>query len=247
MGLFITFEGVEGAGKTTQMDLAEARLRGRGARVFRTREPGGTPIGERIRNVLLSPESRGMDFMTELLLIEACRAQLVREHLRPELEGGSIVLCDRFTDATLAYQGYGRGMDIGLIVKLNEIATEGLCPDLTILLDCPVGVGIERIRGRCSGLSACAAQADERNGKKGPVCVPRTGGPDRLESEERGFHERVRSGYLELAGKSGGRIQVVDSTGDVDAVQGSIFAHLLAAMEGSKQACRSRRSSDRIG
>jgi len=246
MGLFITFEGVEGAGKTTQMDLAEARLRGRGARVFRTREPGGTPIGERIRNVLLSPESRGMDFMTELLLIEGCRAQLVREHLRPELEGGSIVLCDRFTDATLAYQGYGRGMDIGLIVKLNEIATEGLCPDLTILLDCPVGVGIERIRGRCSGLSACPAQADERKGN-GPVCVPRTGGPDRLESEERGFHERVRSGYLELAGKSGGRIQVVDSTGDVDTVQGSIFAHLLTAMEGSKQACRSRRSSGRIG
>jgi dTMP kinase len=188
-----------------------------------------------------------MDFMTELLLIEGCRAQLVREHLRPELEGGSIVLCDRFTDATLAYQGYGRGMDIGLIVKLNEIATEGLCPDLTILLDCPVGVGIERIRGRCSGLSACTAQADERNGREGSVCVPRTGRPDRLESEERGFHERVRSGYLELAGKSGGRIQVVDSTGDVDTVQGSIFAHLLAAMEGSKQACRSRRSSDRIG
>jgi len=228
MGLFVTFEGIEGSGKTTQMDLAEAVLRDKGARVFRTREPGGTQIGERIRSVLLSPESRGMDFMTELLLIEACRAQLVRQQLLPQIEGEGIVLCDRFTDATLAYQGYGRGMDMGLIEELNQVAAAGICPDLTILLDCPVGIGIDRIRRRASS---------QQKGN----------GPDRLEGEERGFHERVRTGYLELARKSGGRIRVVDSTGGVDAVQEKIFAHLQSALEGSKETCRFRKSSDRIG
>lgn len=226
MGLFITFEGVEGAGKTTQMDRVEARLKSAGLPVFRTREPGGTAIGERIRSVLLASENSGMDPLTELFLIEAARAQLVRERLRPEIEAGNVVLCDRFTDATLAYQGYGRGMDLALIERLNDTATAGLRPDLTLLLDCPVETGFERIRRRSAGTTWGS-------------------GPDRMESESRGFHERVRQGYLLLAAASPDRVRVVDSTGDVEEVEGKVFEHVRMLIERPEAACRLRRSSGR--
>jgi len=226
MGLFITFEGVEGAGKTTQMDLVEARLKAAGLPVFRTREPGGTVIGEQIRSVLLARQSAGMDPLAELFLIEAARAQLVAERIRPEIEAGSVVLCDRFTDATLAYQGYGRGMDVALIEELNEAATAGLRPDLTLLLDCPTETGLERIRRRLSGTS-------------------REGGPDRMEAESRGFHERVRQGYLRLAAADPVRIRVVDGVGRVEEVQERVFEHIQRLIEKPEAACRLRRSSDR--
>ncbi|MEW6442115.1 MAG: dTMP kinase [bacterium] len=207
MGLFVTFEGIEGAGKTTQLDRVEAFLKEMRLEVFRTREPGGTSVGESVRSILLSVESGCMDPMTELLLIQACRAELIRRHLRPRLEAGVVVLCDRFTDATLAYQGYGRGIDLGLIDQLNEIATGGIRPDLTILLDCPVEVGFERIRNRR------------------PLR-----GPDRLEAEGKAFHERVREGYLELTRRSRGRIRVVDSTEDAEKVGAKIIAYLRDAL-----------------
>jgi dTMP kinase len=229
MGLFITFEGVEGAGKTTQMDLVEARLKAAGLPVFRTREPGGTVIGEQIRSVLLARQSAGMDPLAELFLIEAARAQLVAERIRPEIEAGSVVLCDRFTDATLAYQGYGRCMDVALIEELNELATAGLRPDLTLLLDCPIETGLERIRRRPSGTS-CGE-----------------GGPDRLEAESRGFHERVRQGYLRLAAADPVRIRVVDGVGGVEEVQERVFEHIQKLIEKPEAACRLRRSSDRTG
>lgn len=226
MGLFITFEGIEGAGKTTQMDLVEARLKDAGLPVFRTREPGGTAIGERIRSVLLAPESRGMDPMTELFLIEAARAQLVAERLRPEIEAGCIVLCDRFTDATLAYQGYGRGMDLALIERLNETATAGLRPDLTLLLDCSVETGFERISRRPFGTSSGS-------------------GPDRMEAESRGFHERVRQGYLRLAAASPDRVRVIDSAGKVEEVERKVFDYVRMLIEKPEAACRLRKSSGR--
>ena len=226
MGLFITFEGVEGAGKTTQMDLVEARLKAAGLPVFRTREPGGTAIGEQIRSVLLAPESREMDPLTELFLIEAARAQLVAERLRPEIETGGIALCDRFTDATLAYQGYGRGMDVALIDRLNKAVTAGLRPDLTLLLDCPIETGLQRIQRRSSGMSF-------------------EGGPDRMEAESRSFHERVRQGYLSLAAADPVRIRVVDAAGGVEEVQERVFEHIQRLIEKPEAACRLRRSSDR--
>jgi dTMP kinase len=190
-GFFITLEGGEGSGKTTQLRALLTHLRSTEREVVETRDPGGTSIGNQIRNLLLDGENARMDPLTELLLYEASRAQLVQEIVRPALEAGRIVVCDRFTDSTVAYQGYGRGLDLDLIARLNELATRGIQPDLTCLLDLDPTVGLERVSSRL------AAPRSRR---------------DRLENEALAFHERVRHGYRTLAATEPERVILLDAT-----------------------------------
>ncbi len=185
-GVFITFEGIEGSGKTTQIRKLRVFLQGADCTVISTREPGGTPVADMIRDVLLTEHSEKVTDKAELLLYLASRAQHVHSVIKPALYQGIIVLCDRFLDATIAYQGYGRGLDIDFLRKLNRYGTNGLMPDLTILLDLSAKAGIARIR-----------QDGKRN-------------LDRLESESIEFHERVRRGYLEIAASEPERFIVVD-------------------------------------
>lgn len=191
-GLFVTFEGGEGSGKTTQLTILLNRLRAAGVDTVETRDPGGTPIGKQIRALLLDPGSGGMAAMTELLLYEASRAQVVEEVIRPALAAGRLVLCDRFTDSTVAYQGYGRGLDLKLIAQLNGLATGGVRPDLTFLLDLDPEVGLARATDR-------VRQLCQRH--------------DRLEEEVLGFHQRVRTGYRAIAAAEPGRLVVLDASG----------------------------------
>ncbi len=196
MSRFITFEGTEGCGKSTQVRLLADRLRQLGYQVRTTREPGGCALADAIRRILLDPGSSDMDALTELFLYAAARAQHVAEVIRPALARGEIVLCDRFADATLAYQGYGRGLDIETIRHLNELATGGLQPDLTLLLELPLATGLERAISRNSG-----AEQDE----------------GRFEQEALAFHERVRDGYLDLA-RNEERFRVVSASGTIEEV-----------------------------
>jgi dTMP kinase len=189
-GAFVTFEGGEGSGKTTQLKLLANRFRASVAEVIETRDPGGTTIGKEIRDLLIGRESAPMSGVTELFLYEASRAQLVREVITPALARGAVVLCDRFTDSTLAYQGFGRGIDLNLIRQFNHLATDGLTPDLTILLDLDPGIGLER----CTR-SLRAGRAFR----------------DRMTAEPLAFHQRVREGYLALAREEPERIRVIDA------------------------------------
>lgn len=195
MSLFITFEGIEGCGKTTQIRLLAERLRRSGLDVLVTREPGGCPIADAIRSILLHPGSSALVPRAELLLYAAARAQHVDEVIRPALALGKQVLCDRFIDATVAYQGGGRALDPSLIASLNSLATNGLVPDLTLLLDMPAEEGLQRARQRNTS----------------------TPEEDRFEREDLDFHRRVRNKYLQLA-RQHERIMVIDATGEVDAV-----------------------------
>src|SRR5574341_16394 len=190
-GLFITFEGGEGSGKTTQLKALLAHLRAEGRDAVETRDPGGTPIGKQIRSLLLNPANGGMEAVAELLLYEASRAQLVREVIRPALAAGRIVLCDRFADSTVAYQGLGRGLDLGLIQALNAMATDGLRPDLTLLLDLDPEAGLARVGQRVN------PPADRH---------------DRIEGEVLGFHQRVRAGYLAIAAAEPDRVVLLDAS-----------------------------------
>ena len=201
-GSFITFEGIEGSGKSTQIALLASYLTARGVRHVLTREPGGTLVGDQIRKILLDPANRALDPAAELLLYAASRAQHLREIIMPALAGGVTVLCDRFSDATLAYQGYGRGLDIGMIRALDRIVTAGMRPDLTLLFDIEAASGIARARGRNNsrGLEAEA----------------------RFENEELAFHERVRQGYLALVAQEPERIQVVDASSSAEAIQAKV-------------------------
>ncbi|MBF0152270.1 MAG: dTMP kinase [Magnetococcales bacterium] len=185
-GRFITFEGIEGAGKSTQIALLADWLRTQGESVLVTREPGGTPLSERIRALFLGEESGGMLPETELYLVFAARAQHVGEVIRPALAQGTWVLCDRFQDSTLAYQGYGRGVNPEVILRLGELAAGGVCPDLTFLLDIAPEAGLERCRQRQSLLT-------------------------RLDQEELAFHRRVREGFLHLASREPERILLLDA------------------------------------
>jgi dTMP kinase len=198
-GTFITFEGIEGSGKSTQIALLSDYLTARGVRHALTREPGGTLIGDQIRKILLDPSNRALDPAAELLLYAAGRAQHLREIIMPALADGTHVLCDRFSDATLAYQGYGRGLDIEMISSLDRIVTAGMRPDLTLLFDIEAVSGIARARGRNNsrGLEAEA----------------------RFENEELAFHERVRQGYLTLVAQEPDRIRVVDASSTPEAIQ----------------------------
>jgi dTMP kinase len=193
--MFITFEGIEGSGKTTHVDLLIDHLRKQGHKVVKTREPGGTPVGEALRSVLLKKDLHVLP-LTELLVFLASRAQHVEEVIRPALEEGSIVLCDRFVDASYAYQGYGRGIDLGIIETLNRLVTKGVRPNLTILLDCPVDIGLGR------------KSAD--------------GNLDRFEKEELSFHQRIRNAYLELAEDDPKRYVVLNARKDLAKTQALI-------------------------
>ncbi len=188
-GSLVTFEGMEGAGKSTLVSLAETALRGRGLDPLLTREPGGTAMGRAIRRLLLDPESRGMDRLCELMLLCADRAQHVTEVLVPELSRGRLVLCDRYSDSTFAYQGYGRGVPLELVREMDTAARGGISPVLTVLVDVPPEKGLARARGR---------NAD------------RASSETRIDDEDPSFHQRVREGYLALAAEEKGRFLVLD-------------------------------------
>jgi dTMP kinase len=205
-GLFITFEGGEGSGKTTQIRLLARRLRAVPGEVVETRDPGGTTIGKEIRRLLLSPESSRMSEAAELLLYEASRAQLVREVIAPALARGAVVLSDRFTDSTLAYQGYGRGLDLDLIHRLNRLATAGLTPNLTLLLDVDATVGLAR--------SARIASTEAMS-------------RDRIEQEPLAFHQRTREGYLALARQEPARIKVLDARRSMADVEAAVWNEVV--------------------
>lgn len=192
--MFITFEGPDGSGKTTQMRLLHAHFQARGRRSVLTREPGGTPIGEMVRQILLSPQHAEMSPETEFLLFSAARAQHVRQVIGPQLASGAIVLCDRFADSSLAYQGYARGLDLDSLRDITRFATGGLSPDLTFYFDLDVRTGIQRKRGDGAPL-------------------------DRLDAQALDFHERVRSGYLELAAQAPARWVVLDAAEAPETVQ----------------------------
>jgi len=196
-GLFVTFEGGEGTGKSTQIERLAALLRTRGLDPLVTREPGGTPIGERVRDLLLDVDRRPTA-ATEVFLLEASRAELVATVVRPALEAGRDVLCDRFDDSTLAYQGGGRGLEADTLATLNRFATGGLRPDLTLLLDLDPAVGLRRRSG-----------AGEAN---------------RLDREPEAFHRRVRERYLELARREPERIVVLDAMAGEDLLETRIRA-----------------------
>lgn len=191
-GFFITFEGIEGSGKSTQIDLLALYLQEKGYDVVVTRDPGGTELGDSIRNILLNPAFSSMDSYTELFLYAASRTQLVTEVIEPALKAGKIVLCDRFTDSTIAYQGFGRGISFDRIETLNHWAAKEIFPQLTIILTIPAQDGLDR------------ATKDSI---------------DRIEEESIDFHQRVESGYKKLAQEHPGRICIIDASGDRGEIQ----------------------------
>src|SRR5690242_3764059 len=205
-GRFITFEGTEGCGKCTQIKLLAERLRVLGHRVRMLREPGGTPIGEEIRHTLKHSEiNHAMTAETELLLMNASRAQLVREIIRPALAAGEIVLCDRFYDSTTAYQGYGRGLDLKQVAAVIDFAVGETRPALTLLFQVPVEVSRERLASRQSTLPFMR---------------------DRIEEADPIFFERVRKGYQAIAQADPKRVQIIDATGSVEAVSTNIWKRI---------------------
>ena len=199
-GVFITFEGIEGAGKSTQAKKLYDYLIEKGKNVILTREPGGTKTGEKIRDILLSPTDELFPPIAEVFLYEADRSFHIHNKIIPYLKRKYTVICDRFTDSTLAYQGYARGLDLELIKSLNEIATEGLKPDITFLIDIPVEEGLKRIK--------------EKRGF------------DRIENEDLEFHTRLRNGFLKIAEEEKDRIVVIDGMRDVDSVFNEIISVL---------------------
>ncbi len=202
MGKFISFEGIEGSGKSTQARLLAHALSDKGIRCIVTREPGGTPLGERIREIVLRSE---LSPMAELFLYLAVRAEHLREIIIPSLRDGIWVISDRYSDATVAYQGYGRGLSIDKILELNRIATSGIFPHITFLLDVPAEIGIQRAMSRISDTGM---------------------EPDRFERESLEFHRRVRDGYLMLAEMEPGRIKVIDAVDDREKIHKKVMSHL---------------------
>jgi dTMP kinase len=199
---FVSFEGPEGSGKTTQLQALRRYLEAKGLPVYTPREPGGTLISDLVRSIVLNPEHTEMQPQTEILLFSAARAQLVGQEIQPRLARGEIVLTDRYADSTLAYQGYGLGLDLDTLRAITRFATRGLVPDLTFCLDVPVGAGLMRKRGQ---------DAAEWN---------------RMEQRELDYHERVRAGYLEMAHADSHRWRIVDATQPFDSVQSAIRAEV---------------------
>ncbi len=197
-GLFAAFEGIDGCGKSTQLRMAAEALRAEGLSVDTTREPGGTRIAERVRDVVMSVENGEMTDGCEVLLYLASRAQHVAERIRPALQDGTVVLCDRFADATMAYQGYGRGIGLDVLGRLNEYATGGLTPHITFVFDITVALSRERLSGQGRGL-------------------------DRMERSSEAFYERVRRGYLSLAAAEPGRFVVLDGAKRVEEISAAVL------------------------
>ncbi len=197
-GKFITFEGSEGSGKSTQIDLAKQYLESKGKDVLYVREPGGVKISEAIRKILLDPATKDMSDECETLLYMAARAQLVEEVIIPALNSGKVIVCDRFLDSTVAYQGYGNGVDIEKIKKIGKFVTQGFEPDLTFLFDLDVNDGFARI-----------------NRPK-----------DRIEQRSIDYHNRVRKGYLEIAGNAPDRIKLIDACKSKDEIQSIVVQHI---------------------
>lgn len=204
-GLFITLEGPEGAGKSTNRDYLAERLREQGVEVLLSREPGGTPLAERIRELLLAPSDEPMAVDTELLLVFAARAQHLQQVIRPALARGCVVLCDRFTDATYAYQGGGRGLPIERIAQLEQFVQGDLRPDLTLIFDLPIEVGLARAAAR--------------------------GRLDRFEQEGRGFFDAVRHAYLQRAAQAPQRYHVLNAAQTLEQVQADLDALLPRLLE----------------
>jgi dTMP kinase len=200
-GRFITIEGIEGVGKTTNLNFVADYFRARGAKVVVTREPGGTEMGERIRDLILATPGEGLSNLGELLLMFAARAEHLSGLIRPALARGETVVCDRFSDATFAYQGGGRGLDMGIITALRDIVQGTLRPDLTLLLDASTDVSVERIVGR--------------------------DWQDRFEQERGEFFSRVRQAYLAIAAQEPQRVRLIDASKPLDEVQLQISAALL--------------------
>jgi dTMP kinase len=201
-GLFITIEGPEGAGKTTQAKLLAERLRRRHEVIY-SREPGGTPVGERIRALLLDDAHPEMSAQAEMLLFAASRAQFVAEVVEPALREGKLILSERYVDASLAYQGYARGLGVEVVRRVNDVATRGIVPDLTVMLDIEPAVGLERAR---------AAE-----GKEG-----RQGRGDRLEQEDLSFFRQVREGFLKIATEERARVRLIDGGRTPEAVHADV-------------------------
>jgi dTMP kinase len=195
-GLFISFEGIDGCGKSTQADLLRSYLESKGEQVELLREPGGTALSEQIREILLNPNNDKMDPSTESILLSACRAQLTREIIIPALERGNIVICDRYADSTLAYQGYGRGINLEWLEKLNAFATAGLKPDITLLIDLPVDEALNRMQSKSF---------------------------DRIEMEGIEFLDKVRSGYLELTDRFSKRYFMIDGMETIEEMSKKII------------------------
>lgn len=203
MSLFITFEGGEGSGKSTQASALHRRLQERGIPVILTHEPGGTPLGDKITELLKWSHNVPILPLAELLLFNASRAELVSEVIKPSLESGKIVICDRYTDSTIAYQSYGRGLPLSLVRRMNSAATNGLKPDLTVLVDLPVEVGLKRKKGES---------------------------PDRFQKEALAFHQKVREGYLKIAQGEPTRFLVVDATKTKEAIEEIIWQKVLGLL-----------------
>lgn len=199
-GKFITVEGIEGTGKSTNIDFLTEIIEAQGHTVMRTREPGGTPMAEGIRQLLLGNDQEPVPDIAELLLFFASRSLHLRNAIIPALERGEWVVCDRFTDASRAYQGSGRGLDMDRIERLAEWVQEGVEPDLTILLDAPAELGLQRAAAR--------------------------GNADRMDSQAKSFYQRVRKGYLDLAERHSERFVVIDASGTLDQVRASIVAEM---------------------
>ena len=197
--MFITLEGIEGSGKTTQIDRLAKFLEDSGRECVKTRQPGGTVIGENIRSILLDPQNHTMEPMTELLLYLADRAQHINEMIRPALAAGKIVICDRYFDATVVYQGFARGLSVELLLELHRILFDNLKPDVTLLLDLSPRLGLER------------AWQQLNSGQS-------VGHESRFENEALAFHEKVRAGYLELARRESQRFRVIDAARSPDQV-----------------------------
>ena len=206
-GLFITFEGGDGCGKSTQLMLTEEWIKDQGRNVVMLREPGGTKAGDMIRSILLSDDTGDLDPMTELLLFSAARRELFATVIAPALEEGKVILCDRFYDSTLAYQGYGRGMDLSFIETVTKTVCDATIPNRTILLDLPVEEGLKRAEARLS----------EDNSGEG-----------RFEKETLDFHHRVREGFLAIAKQEPERVKTIGASGTVE----EVFAQIKNAIKG---------------
>ena len=215
MGTFITIEGIEGSGKSTLIRGLAAVLESGGHEVVCTREPGATEIGRALRSILLKAVDPAPGTLTEVFLFAADRAQHVTEVIRPALAAGKVVLCDRYTDSTLAYQGGGRGVDRGLLETMNELATSGLKPERVLLLDLDPEIGLRRARSRCE---------EEGTGESWT----------RFEEEELAFHQRLRDCFLELAANEPGRFQIIDATLSPEELVASAMDGILALLGASR-------------